>query len=252
MPSTPADLARLFHSQYADFAEDISLWLELAQRHGAPILELGCGTGRVLNHLADAGHAVTGLDANPAMLERVERNLPPGTTDIVTLLQADLRNFSIDQRFPLAIAPLNVFAELDDGDLSRALSTVGKHLAPRGVLALDLPNPPEALALPDDEDELLQTFIETETGHAVQVSAHHRLRLSGQTVVVTWHYDELLPNGMVSRHRFETTFHLRSPETLRRLLDESGYADVSFYGDYTFGALGEASKRLIVRAMKPT
>jgi SAM-dependent methyltransferase len=252
MPSTASDLARFFHSQYADFTEDTPLWLELAQRHGPPILELGCGTGRVLSSLADAGHVVTGLDANPAMIERAQSRLDPSTSDRVTLLRADLRNFSIPRRFPLAIAPLNVFAELDDEDLPRALSSVRKHLAPQGVLALDLPNPPDALTIPEDEDELLQTFIEQETGHAVQVSAHHRLRLSGQTVVVTWHYDELLPNGMVSRHRFETTFHLRSPETLRRLLDESGYADVSFYGDYTFGALGEASKRLIVIAMKPT
>ncbi len=251
MPSTPADLARLFQSQYADFTEDLLLWLELAQRHGAPILELGCGTGRVLARLADAGHAVTGLDASPAMLERAEKQIAPGASDRVTLLRADLRSFSVDQRFPLAIAPLNVFAELDDDDLSRALATVRKHLAPQGILALDLPNPPEALALPEIEDELLQTFIEPETGHAVQVSAHQRLLPSGQTVVVTWHYDELLPNGMVSRHRFETTFHLRPPETLRRLLDESGYVDVSFFGDYAFGDLGETSKRLITSALNP-
>ena len=66
------------------------------------------------------------------------------------------------------------------------------------------------------------------------------------------HYDELLPNGMVSRHRFETTFHLRPPDTLQRLLDESGYVDVSFFGDYAFGDLGETSKRLITCAMNPT
>ncbi|HEY69589.1 MAG TPA: class I SAM-dependent methyltransferase, partial [Anaerolineae bacterium] len=189
---------------------------------------------------------------NPAMLERAENQIAPGASEQVTLLHADLRSFTMDQHFPLAIAPLNVFAELNDDDLAQALSAVSKHLAPQGVLALDLPNPPEALAHPEIEDELLQTFIEQETGHAVQVSAHHRYLPSGQTVVVTWHYDELLPNGMVSRHRFETSFHLRTPETLKRMLDESGYADVSFYGDYAFGALGEASKRMIMVALKST
>ncbi|MGD8813315.1 MAG: class I SAM-dependent methyltransferase [Anaerolineales bacterium] len=252
MTSTPSDLARLFHSQYAEFTEDISMWIDLAQRHGTPILELGCGTGRVLAHLAHAGHEVTGVDANPAMLERAQRQIPTSASDQVTLLRADLRNLAIPNRFPLAIAPLNVFAELDDDYLTQTLAVVRKHLTPKGVLALDLPNPTEALVLPENDDDLLQTFIEQETGHPVQVSAHHRLLPSIQSIVVTWHYDELLPNGMVSRHRFETTFHLRRPEILHRMLDETGYADVSFFGDYDFGALGEASKRLIVIAVNPT
>ena len=105
MPSTPADLARLFQSQYADFTEDLPLWLDLAQRHGAPILELGCGTGRVLSRLAEAGHAVTGLDANPAMLERAEKQIAPGASEQVTLLRADLRSFSVDQRPPSPSRP---------------------------------------------------------------------------------------------------------------------------------------------------
>jgi SAM-dependent methyltransferase len=246
MTSSPSDLARLFQSQYADFNEDIPMWLELVRRHGAPVLELGCGTGRVLGHLADAGHRATGIDANMAVLDRAKVHLQRHPSEQITLLHADLRSFSAAERFPLAIAPLNVFAELSNSDLRNALGMIRDHLTPDGVLAFDLPNPWDALALPDDDGDPIQTFTEQDSGHAVQVSAHHRLLPSGQAVIVTWHYDELLPDGMVRRHRFETTYHLRTPEILRDVLDETGYAEVRLYGDYAFGSLDKSSRRLVV------
>ncbi len=246
MTSSGSDFARLFHSQYADFYEDIPMWLALTRRHGAPVLELGCGTGRVLSHLADAGHEVTGIDSNPAMIALANEHLTSGR---ITILDADLRDFSIARQFPLAIAPMNVLAELSDDDLLRTLCTVRDHLTQDGVLAIDLPNPDDALSFPGEDGELIQTFTEQESGHHVQVSAHHRLAPSGDTVIVTWHYDELLPNGMVTRHRFETTFHLRTPEILQSMLVQSGFAGVRLYGDYELGAFDKSSKRLIVEAM---
>lgn len=248
MTSTPSDLARLFQSQYADYSEDLPMWLELVRRHGAPVLELGCGTGRVLGHLADAGHGATGIDSNLTMLDRAKAHLQPHASGLITLLHADVSSFSDTQRYPLAIAPLNVFAELNDREFVRALVNARDHLAPGGVLAFDLPNPTDALVLPDDDGDPIQTFIERDSGHAVQVSAHHRLAPCGNAVSVIWHYDELLPNGLVTRHRFETTFHVRTPEILRKLLDETGYAGVHLYGDYAFGSLRKSSKRLIVVA----
>jgi SAM-dependent methyltransferase len=246
MTSSRSDFARLFHSQVADFSEDIPMWLKLARSHGSPVLELGCGTGRVLSHLADAGHEVTGIDSNPDMIDLAKEHL---TSERVTLLHTDIRDFSIAHQFPLTIAPLNVFAELSDDDLAKALSTVRDHLTRGGVLAIDLPNPRDALGFPGEDGELIQTFTERESGHAVQVSAHHRLLPSGQSVIVTWHYDEMLPDGFVTRHRFETTFHLRTPETLHEMLEQSGFAEVRLYGDYEFGALDRSSKRLIVEAV---
>lgn len=249
MTSSQSDLARLFQSQYADFDEDIPMWLELARRHAGPVLELGCGTGRVLDHLAEAAYSVVGIDSSAAMLQRAQKHLHRHPPERITLLQADLQAFSIDQQYPLAIAPLNVLAELDDAGLAQTLSTVREHLTPGGVLAADLPNPRDALGFPGDDGDPIQNFTERDTGHAVQVSAHHRHLPSLQAVVVTWHYDELLPNGMVRRHRFETTFHLRTPEILRTMLEGSGFAQVHLHGDYDFSALRKASKRLILVAV---
>jgi SAM-dependent methyltransferase len=71
MPETPADaLARLYDLDLAEDPGDIDLYLALAGRTGGPIVELACGSGRVAIPIAAAGHEVTGVDLDPAMLVR--------------------------------------------------------------------------------------------------------------------------------------------------------------------------------------
>ena len=249
MTSSNQDLARLFDAQYADFTEDLPLWLALAERHGSPLIELGCGTGRVLLNLARAGHEAYGLDANPAMLARAASRLDTQLAGRVTLGAVDLRDFSLPKRFRLALAPLNVLAELSELHLLQALSAIKRHLKPKGVLAMDLPNPSQSMLDPADEDEPLDIFVEPESGNPIQVSAQQRDLPGNEAIAVSWYYDELLPDGVVSRHQFDATYYLRAPETIQRLLVKSGYADVSLFGDYEFGAYGESSKRMILVAV---
>jgi SAM-dependent methyltransferase len=248
MTSPNEDLARLFDAQYADFSEDMPMWLALAQRHGSPLIELGCGTGRVLISLARAGHEIHGVDANPAMLARAASRLDRNLTDRVSLHDGDLRSFSIPKRFRLAIAPLNVLTELNDAHFAQSLTTIKQHLESGGVLAMDLPNPVHSMLDPTDENEPLDCFVDPESGNPIQVSAQQRMLPGCEAVALLWNYDELLPDGLVSRHQFEVSFHLRSPETLNRMLTSAEYADVSLYGDYEFGTFGESSKRMILIA----
>ncbi len=248
MTSANEDFARLYDAQYAEFSEDIPMWLALARRHGSPMIELGCGTGRVLISLARAGHEIHGLDANPAMLARAASRLDRNIANRVSLHDGDLRSFSIPKRFRLALAPLNVLAELNDAHFAQSLTTIKQHFGSGGVLAMDLPNPVQSMLDPTDEDEPLDCFVDPESGNPIQVSAQQRMLPDSEAVAVLWNYDELLPDGLVTRHKFEATYHLRSPETLKRLLTKAGYADVSLYGDYEFGTFGESSKRMIVVA----
>ena len=70
-----AELPELYDLEHAEFTEDVDLYLRLAEVVGDPILELGCGTGRVLAPLAAAGHRVTGIDRSRAMLDRARATL---------------------------------------------------------------------------------------------------------------------------------------------------------------------------------
>ena len=75
-PDDPyAELPELYDLEHAGFTEDIELYLRLAEVVGDPILELGCGTGRVLAPLAAAGHRVTGIDRSRPMLDRARSAL---------------------------------------------------------------------------------------------------------------------------------------------------------------------------------
>ena len=65
---------KLYQAQHSEYQEDIPFWLVLASEQGSPILELGCGTGRVLHPLAEAGYTCYGLDHDPGMLAMVKQH----------------------------------------------------------------------------------------------------------------------------------------------------------------------------------
>ena len=69
-----ADLPDLYDLEHAGFSDDVELYLRLAEVVGDPVLELGCGTGRVLVPLAAAGHLITGIDRSRPMLNRARAN----------------------------------------------------------------------------------------------------------------------------------------------------------------------------------
>src|SRR5512137_1420203 len=96
-----AELAALYDAVYANSA-DIAFWQAIATAGSDGLLELGCGTGRVLLPLARAGHTVTGLDLATPMLERCRTHLqaePPEVRERVTLLEADMTAFDLDRHF---------------------------------------------------------------------------------------------------------------------------------------------------------
>jgi SAM-dependent methyltransferase len=158
--TVPGGVAAWHDVECGSYAADLPLWRELADERGGPVLDLGCGTGRVALDLAARGHSVVGLDSEPdltaALAARArERSLP------VEAVTADARSFELRRRFPLALAAMQV-VQLLGGAPGRAafLRTVRGHLAPRGLLAVALADPfPELppehalLPLPDQREE---------------------------------------------------------------------------------------------------
>jgi len=134
------DAPDLYDAHYLAYRDDVPFYTRLAADAGGPVLELGAGTGRVTEALARAGHHVVAVDASPAMLARAEERLAAaGVKDDVRLLEADMRDLDLGERFPLVVAPFNVLMHaytLDDQDST--LSSVVRHLADGGTFAFDL------------------------------------------------------------------------------------------------------------------
>src|SRR5436309_2665869 len=106
--------AAIWHDvECGSYAADLPLWEELAERQGGPILELGCGTGRVALHLARRGFEVIGLDQDQELLE-VLKQRAKGLG--LTTLHADAREFELQEPAALVLAPTHLLQLLPGPD----------------------------------------------------------------------------------------------------------------------------------------
>jgi SAM-dependent methyltransferase len=124
---------------------DVGFFVTAARESGGPVLEVGCGTGRILIPTAKAGIDCVGLDLSPHMLsicrERL-RHEPESVQARVELVQADMRGFELGCRFALVTLPFRPFQHLlSVADQLACLTSIRGHLAERGTLILDLFNP---------------------------------------------------------------------------------------------------------------
>jgi SAM-dependent methyltransferase len=123
------------------YEADLPLWRELAAAAGGPILDLGAGTGRVALDLAAQGHRVVALDSDAELLAELAERAAS-----VTTVQADAREFALESRFALALAPMQLVQILGGHDGRAAmLERVHAHLVPGGVFAAALSDPRDAV-----------------------------------------------------------------------------------------------------------
>jgi SAM-dependent methyltransferase len=140
-----AEAAAWHDVECASYSADLPLWRELAAERGGPVLDIGCGTGRVALELAAQGHEVVGIDADGELVATLNARASEAGL-AARALTADARTFTLDRRFPLALLPMQV-AQLLGGPSGRAamLATVAARLEPRGLLAIALADPFDAV-----------------------------------------------------------------------------------------------------------
>lgn len=118
------------------YRADLGLWLALAAEHGAPVLDVGAGTGRVTLELARAGHDVTALDRDDRLLAELA-NRAAGLP--VSTVVADARRFDLGRRFPLIVVPMQTIQLLGGAPARRRfLRCARAHLDRGGILAIAL------------------------------------------------------------------------------------------------------------------
>ncbi len=134
--------ARFYDHTYRQYRSDRGFYLRWAKKLGGPVLELGAGTGRIAIAIAEAGIDVVGVDLSAAMLARANERVAKQSKRVrehIELREGDMRELDLGRRFPLVIAPFNVFQHLyDEADVEGALATCRRHLTPEGRLAFDV------------------------------------------------------------------------------------------------------------------
>jgi SAM-dependent methyltransferase len=252
-----------FVAEYYDYVPpaakraDLEFFRSYAKVQGDPILELGCGTGRVLLELAKAGHRITGLDLSRRMLERCKEKLatlPAETQSRVSLVQGDMTCFDFGEKFRLITIPFRPFQHLLETEQQLAcLDSVSKHLAPGGKLIVDFfQTDPRRMHDPEfhQENDAIPEFTLPD-GRRVKmrdrVVAFHRAEQHNDVEMI---YYVTHPGGRQERLVFAFTIRYFFRYEVEHLLARCGFRVAELYGGFDRAPLADSSAEMIFIAEK--
>ena len=247
-------ISRFYDAENAEMTDDLPLYSVLADIYGDPILDVGCGTGRVMLHLAQEGHYCVGVDTSPQMLARARQKVDI-LADIesrVKLVEGDILTYKSDRPFQMILLPYHTFMHFQyQEEQLQVLSQLSDNLAEGGVMIFDLANAGEAFSTQDDHAIALErTFVEPQTGHVVMQQSVSTLDRVTQQLHITWIYDEVHKDGTVRRTVAPLLLRYVFFSEMKLLLAASGLQLVEVYGDYDQSPFEDGSPRMIMVAQK--
>lgn len=247
--------AHFYDADYRHYADDLPTILELADEGGNPILELGCGTGRVLLPLAKAGRRVIGVDISPRLLGVARKKLQGmDYASQVTLIEGDLRTFDLPEKaFAFAFCTSNTLMHLTtQQDQLAVLRNAHRHLAADGLLLLDLFNPdlPRLLAV-NGLQELADQWEDETTGAQVLKWSVRTVDWAEQIQETLFIYEEIFPTGDVRRTACPFTLRFLWRSEAELLLEKAGFTVEAVWGDFDGAPYAVNSEHLILLATKP-
>jgi SAM-dependent methyltransferase len=240
------------------FRDDIDWYRRKAQESGGPVLELGAGTGRITLAIAQDGLSIYGLDADRGMLAVLRRKiaaLPGDDRKRITVAEGDMRAFQAGRQFPLVIIPFRAFLHnLTLEDQLACLGRVHEHLQAGGRLAFNVFHP--SLEIMAQHTGALAgvwrcngTF-EYAGGHVVR-SESTRYDTVRQRVHSHHRCEEYGADGSLRRtflQRLELAYLY--PADIRRLLEQSGFAQIQISGDFSGRPFANDADELVVEATR--
>lgn len=244
--------SKYFDADYAarNYTHDIPLYVETARESGGPVLEMGCGTGRVLLPIARAGIEIHGIDISEGMLDHLLSTLraeSPGVQELVTLQHGDMQHVHVNRKFALVTAPFRIAQHLiTRDDQLRWLRNVARHLAPGGRLLFDVFQPDfKLLAMSSERVEVDRS---DNLGRSIRRYARTSADFSTQTISITmrWVYREGDDEREESAGSFQ--FHWYTRPEIEALLEECGFEILHFWGSFQCEPFNDQSKDQIVVA----
>jgi SAM-dependent methyltransferase len=215
---------------YGDKQDDVPFYLAMAKETGGPVLELACGTGRVLLPLARAGFDVTGIELSQAMLDKLQAKLDKEPREVqarVALKCADMRDYQFTRKFKLVFCAFNSFLHLlTTDDQLACLASIREYLADDGMLCIGIFAP--------FHDLLARKTMTDEQLCADNAIAHYftTRNQAEQTMELAIALDATDAGGLVHRHAAKFTLCWIHNREMHLLLRLAGYEVVNVYGGY--------------------
>ncbi|MBK8048331.1 MAG: class I SAM-dependent methyltransferase [Anaerolineales bacterium] len=253
--ATPFDrFAPFYDGDYRNYFDDIEAIGVLAEEAGDPILELGCGTGRVLMPLALAGHHITGVDLSPALLDIAGHKVAEQRLQQqVELICADLLTMQLPRRnYAFAYCTSNTLMHFTtQADQLSVLRTAFHHLRPGGHFLIDLFNPDvQRLTAINGLMELADRWEGEGAGHEVVKWSVRTVDWAEQLQETVFIYESIQPSGQSTRTAcpFMLRFLWRGEAEL--LLKAAGFVVEDVWGDFDGGGYDATRDHLILLAHK--
>jgi len=241
---------KAYDNMFSGVGVDLPFWLAQARAVEGPILELGCGTGRVAIPLAVHGYAVTGIDLSEAMLSEA-RTKAAAQGVAVEWENADMRSFTLAKTFSLIIMPSNNLCHLLTlSDFEDCVACVKRHLGPDGRFVIDVFVPKMELLLdkPDERFPFAEYFDPNANGTVV-VTESYVYEPDTQIKRVTTHH--AIP-GQEDESVGALDMRMYFPQELDALLQYNEFVIDAKYGSYEQEAFASSSeKQLLVCAKNP-
>ncbi|MBI2203391.1 MAG: methyltransferase domain-containing protein [Candidatus Rokubacteria bacterium] len=233
--------APIYDDYQTGVAGDVPFYVEQARAAGGPVLELGCGTGRILIPVAGAGVKIVGLDISPSMLAVARDKIGKLPVDVqrrITLHEGDMRDFALGRTFPLVTIPYRAFLHLlTVEDQRRALACIHRHLDGGGQLVLNVFDPSLPLIVSRIADggapRRMGAFTHAGTGRLVVAWESFVYDLTRQMLDGHFIFDEYDASGLVVEKRYAAlTLRWVYRYEMQHLLESAGFAIEALYSDF--------------------
>jgi SAM-dependent methyltransferase len=247
--ATPYDDGALYDLGMGEVDYDLEFCLGLARAAGGPILDVCCGTGRVLLRLLREGLDVDGLDLAPALLERL-RHKAAALGLVPRLHQGDMRSFHLDRRYALILITGNAFVHnLTTEDQIRTLTCCREHLRPGGILAFDAFFPGQEYLAADGKRVVEGEIRHPETGLPVRFFDNRKMDRVEQWQHSLNEIEFLDATGaVITTHRNQTTTRWIYKGEMALLLRVAGFGRWEIYGGFDRRPLTKETDSMIVQA----
>jgi SAM-dependent methyltransferase len=250
-----------YHGMIAEYWDllrgDTSGWssrpyfLQAIRRSGEPVLDVGCGTGRLLLDYMQEGIDIDGVDVSPEMLAVCRSNADELGLN-PRLYQGAMEDFDIPRKYQTIIVPSSSFLLVTKREAQlKALSQFMDHLLPGGLLSMSLrwfdPDPVE-----EEEFAVIAEAVRPSDGALVRRWFRATYDLD-RRVQNTWDRYEVVRNGEIiesESHSWSPAMTWYFPSEAVALFKEAGYVDGRAYADFTREPATDADQSYTVEGRK--
>jgi SAM-dependent methyltransferase len=248
--ATPFDDGALYDIFFERLDLGLDFYLGLAQAAVGPVLDVACGTGRIMLPCLKAGVDVEGLDLYQGMLSRLRQKASALGFD-PKLHRSNMAAFRLPRRYALVMIPFNAFVHnLTTDDQLATLQTCRDHLEPGGLLAFDTAFPgPSWITQPDGTRELEMETPHPETGLPVRI---WDTRTFDRVAQIQHSYNEIemldAKGAVIATHPSKTSIRWIYKAEMELLLRIAGFARWRILGGFDGRPLLHETDAMIVQA----